>query len=108
MGKEKSKSAGEKPRANVNNTRGGETPITGTGFGSHDAFKAVLRRYAHPAAVSDLDKLAPGGSERMRYLEAFGKSLFEQQLIMANPNPLLMGKFSVELNMGCPSVRALI
>ncbi len=114
MGKEKSKSAREKPRANVNNTRGGETPITWTGFGSHDAFEAVLRRYAHPAAVSDLDKLAPGGSERMRYLEAFGKScediakMFEQQLIMANPNPSLMGKFSVELNMDCPLVRALI
>lgn len=113
MGKKKSKSAREKPRANINNTRGGETPITGTGFGSHDAFEAVLRRYAHPAAVSDLDKLAPGGSERMRYLEAFGKScediskMFEQQLIMAK-NPSLMGKFSVELNMDCPLVRALI
>ena len=48
----------------------------------------------------------------MQYLEAFGKScediakMFEQQLIMANPS--LMGKFSVELNMDCPLVHALI
>ena len=110
-GKKKSKSARDKSRGNIN-TCGGKTPITGTGFSSHDAFEAVLRRYAHPAAVSDLDKLAPGGSERMQYLKAFGKScediakIFKQQLIMANPS--LMGKFSVELNMDCPLVRTLI
>mmetsp|Transcript_27043 Transcript_27043/g.57962 ORF Transcript_27043/g.57962 Transcript_27043/m.57962 type:complete len:767 (+) Transcript_27043:44-2344(+) len=43
-------------------------------FHSYDAFEAVLRRHAHPAAVADLDTLPREGASWRRLLEALGRT----------------------------------
>jgi tetratricopeptide (TPR) repeat protein len=79
------------------------------GFRSHDAFEVVLRSYAHPTAISDLDRLKHRGSDWLRYLEAFGTSCRDLVMILQQENQSgrLVGS-CMDLNMNCPLVRALI
>ena len=74
-------------------------------------FEEVLRTYAHPAAVADLDALERGGSGWKRYLEAFGTSCrdnciqFAQQKTAAGDEA---AKSNKKVDLKCPLVRGMI
>jgi len=82
----------------------------------HDAFDAAFRRYVHPAAVADLNRLAPGGPDWKRFLEAFGNSIFDlsaqiHQTQACQPSfdqeQRFMEMLGIRLDMNCPIASAI-
>ena len=90
------------------NAGGANPPAVRRGDFPHDAFNAALRRYAHPAAVVDLDRLAHGGPAWRRYLEAFGQSCLDLSLMISQQSILQQTNIlpSNPLDMNCLLVHA--
>mmetsp|Transcript_11305 Transcript_11305/g.24868 ORF Transcript_11305/g.24868 Transcript_11305/m.24868 type:complete len:772 (-) Transcript_11305:116-2431(-) len=86
--------------------------IARRGNTSHEAFEAVLRSYAHPAAVADLDALSRGGPAWLRYLEAFGTSCRDNSVSLAQHASMnstsSQSNSTVTVDRNCPLVRAMI
>ena len=74
--KKKSNRTVDKADKNQHVARHGDFP--------HDAFDIALRRYAHPAAVSDHNLLTPGGPawKRMRTLAINQTQALKKELIL--------------------------
>ncbi len=77
----------------------------------HDAFYAALRKYAHDAAVVDLDRLTPGGPAWKKYLEAFGQSCLDLSLMINQQVSMqrieLSSNVNSKLDMKCPLLGAI-
>ena len=75
----------------------------------HELFSKALRKYAHPAAIADLDKLKRGGRSWARFLEAFGTNWrdtlpsLKQEEVQRD-----IEKTYSNVDKSCPLVRALI
>lgn len=102
--KKKSNRTVDKADKNQHVARHGDFP--------HDAFDIALRRYAHPAAVSDHNLLTPGGPAWKRFLEAFGQSCLDIYL-MISQRAIIQGTTRADalpltpLDMDCPLVSAM-
>jgi tetratricopeptide (TPR) repeat protein len=75
----------------------------------HELFSKALRKYAHPAAIADLDALKRGGKSWERFLEAFGTNC-RDFLPSMSQQEVLQGveKTYRNVSSACPLRKALI
>ena len=110
--KSKAQAAAAKPPMTMTNQVVARSNNANVGDFPYDSFEAALRRFAHPTAVADLDLLARGGPDWMRFLEAFGNSINDLSMMFYQPDftggllGLLMPGMTSMMREGCPLLSA--